>query len=380
MRNRMWLAAGALGLGACASDSTSPTPMATARDASLTRSEDAGRALVYTLSNAVAGNAVIAFTHSDDGQFRPAGSFSTGGLGSGAGLGSQGAVVLSENGERLFAVNAGSNDITSFRVNRDGLTRATTIASGGTMPISVALHDDVLYVLNGGGSGNITGFRVDRDGRLHPIAGSTRALSGAGVGPAQVAISPDGRAIVVTEKGTNRITTYLLGKSGVASAPIVNASSGQTPFGFTFNQYGVLIVSEAFGGAANASAASTYEIKRDGSLRTLSASLLTTQTAACWFAITKNGRYAYATNTGSATVTGFEVKRGALTLLDANGSTANTNPTPIDAAFGGTGRFLYVVTGSAFINAFRVDEQSGALTPAGTVGGLPSSPVGLAVR
>src|SRR4029077_626960 len=104
------------------------------------------------------------------------------GLGTGSGLGSQGALVLSENGRWLFAVNAGSDDISVFSVDREELTLASRVSSGGTRPISMTVYRDLLYVLNAGGSGNITGFNIGRHGALTPISNSTRPLSGGAAG------------------------------------------------------------------------------------------------------------------------------------------------------------------------------------------------------
>src|SRR5438034_1284028 len=76
---------------------------------------------VYTLTNDAAGNRVVAFDQASDGTLTLEGSYATGGLGSGNGLGSQGAVVLSQGNKWLFAVNAGSNEISVFSVDPSGV-------------------------------------------------------------------------------------------------------------------------------------------------------------------------------------------------------------------------------------------------------------------
>src|SRR5256884_5239259 len=205
---------------------------------------------VYTLTNQVAGNAVAVFTRAAVGTLTAAGTIATGGTGTGAGLGSQGAVALSDDGRRLFAVNAGSNDVSVFDIGPAGLTLASRTASGGTLPISLTVHGNVLYVLNAGGSGNISGFAVGSSGDLTPIAGATLPLSGSTVGPADVQFSPDGRHLVVTEKNTNLLDVYAVGASGVASGPTTTASAGGTPFGFAFGLRNDLFVSEAAGRGA----------------------------------------------------------------------------------------------------------------------------------
>jgi 6-phosphogluconolactonase (cycloisomerase 2 family) len=366
-------------LAACERDATSPNA-ALPRSAALS-SDGSNVGAVFTLSNSAAGNAVIAFGRSADGSLTPAGSFATLGNGTGAGLGSQGAVALSDDGQFLFAVNAASNTVTSFTVDGTSLTRVSTVASGGTLPISLTTHGSILYVLNAGGTENITGFAIGSAGDLTTLAGSSRPLSGTGVGPAQVGFDPSGRWLVVTEKNTNLIDVYAVAGNGYASAPIVNPSAGQTPFGFAFNQQGVLIVSEAFGGAVDASAVSSYTLGSGGTLDVVSASVPTTETAACWVAVTNNGNFAYAANTGSASVTGFDVRNASLAILNADGKTGTTGTTPIDAAVSRNSQFLYTLTaGSHSISAFGVRQNDGSLTTVGGAAGLPVGTVGLAAQ
>ena len=168
---------------------------------------------VYTLTNATTGNAVQVFNRAADGSLTIAGAFATGGLGTGAGLGSQDALVLSRDHRWLFAVNAGSNDVTVFAVWPGGLTWVDKVTSGGTDPISLSIHDNLLYVLNASGSGNIAGFTIDGAGHPTPIANSSRPLSGSSVGPAQISFNPNGTALVVTEK-KHQFDRYVCGRGG----------------------------------------------------------------------------------------------------------------------------------------------------------------------
>lgn len=338
---------------------------------------------VYTMTNATGGNAVLVYDRVADGTLMPAGSFGTGGMGSGGGLGNQGGLIVSDNGRWLLTVNAGSNTITAFRIHGDGsLERTSTVASGGTQPISVTISGDLVYALNAGGSGNIVGFRLGHDGTLSAIPGSARSLSAAGVGPAQIEFDPRGRVLVVTEKASNRITAYVVGSGGLASAPNVNVSNGATPFGFAFSRTGVLIVSEAFGGAPDASAASSYTVDANGALHLISGSVPTTETAACWFVVTNNGRFAYTSNTGSGTISGYAAGGGSLTLLDADGETAVIGPgtAPIDLALSRNSKYLYSLNSANHtISAFAVGAD-GSLHPLGTTGSLPAGANGLAAR
>jgi len=231
---------------------------------------------VRDMSNSASGNQVIVYTRAADGTLTWKANYATNGLGITGLTGSnQGGLVLSEDGRWLIVVNAGSNDISVFSVNHKGLTLTDRTSSQGTMPISLTVHGSVVYVLNSGGAestSNIAGFALS-DGQLSEISGSVQPLSGV-TAPAQISFNPTGTVLVVTEKSTSKIDTFLVNSEGVASAPNVQSSSGGTPFGFDFAPSGTLIVSEAAGGPSGTSAVSSYTISDSGSLTTLSASVM----------------------------------------------------------------------------------------------------------
>jgi len=339
-------------------------------------------AAVYTMSNAATGNRILVFDRAPNGTLAPAGSFPTGGLGTGGGLGNQGGLTLSDNDRWLLAVNAGSNEVSLFATDEDGLHLVDKAPSGGSQPVSVTIHRDLVYVVNAG-SDNVSGFRLRPHGKLTPLVGSTRPLSGSGTGPAQVQFRPDGRVLVVTEKATNVIVTYAVGDDGLPGPLQAQPSQGSTPFGFAFGKRRQLFVSEAFGGAPDASAMSSYRLGDDGVLHIVSPSVPTHETAACWVVTTDGGRFAYTTNTGSGSISGYEIdKDGALTLLDADGRTADTGAgsAPTDLALSENGRFLFVLnSGAHSIGAFRI-RRSGQLEPVGGIAGLPAGANGLAAR
>ena len=331
---------------------------------------------VYTMTNSPVENEILVFNRASDGTLSFDASYSTGGMGTGTGLGNQNGVVLTESGRFLLAVNAGSDEISSFRVTAGGLELADVDASNGDHPISVTARSGVVYVLHDGSGGNVTGFRLSSDGSLEAIPDSTQPLPGSG--PAQIQFAPREQFLVVTEKDSNTISVFPVVR-GRAQPGTSHASAGQTPFGFAFDNHGRLIVSEAFGGAPDASAASSYDFA-GGTPEVISASVPTTETAACWVVVTKNGRYAYTTNTGSASITGFEIGSGGeLTRLDEDGVTATTGATPIDMALTGNDRFLYSLdSGVPQISGFAVSSD-GSLTSIGAVA-LPGSANGLAAR
>ena len=332
---------------------------------------------VYTLTNAASGNEVLVYNRSSDGSLAFQNAYATGGLGSGAGLGSQSAVTLSHNNHWLFAVNAGSNEISSFAVTESGLELVDVEASGGALPVSLTSYKDWLYVLNAGGSGNISGFAVGQDGSLSALTGSSQPLSngGAGAAPAvaQIAFSSDGSTLVVTEKSTNLIDTYAV-ESGLAGAPVLNSSAGTTPFGFAFDRHDHAIVSEAASGSV-----SSYRIS-DGELNVISPAVVNTQAAACWIAISNNGKFAYTTNAASGTISSYRIAQdGSLTLLNPTAGVTGAGSSPVDMAFSNNGQTLYALANGAHAISIFGMNADGSLAAQGSIG-VPVGVVGLAAR
>lgn len=366
-----------LGLALCAACGDPALSPETTADPNLSVAGAAGAGAVFVASNAATGNAVLVFSRSGDGTLSASGSYPTGGLGTGTGLGNQGGLALTADDRLLYAVNAGSDEISAFRVTAHSLELLGAVPSGGDEPISLAISGNLLYVLNDGTGPNITGFRIGSSGDLTPLPGSTRALSAAVPDAAQVAFSTDGSRLVVTEKATNLLVTFPVNSDGTPGASVTQPSAGPTPFGFAFDKRGTLIVSEAFGGAPDASVLSSYRAASSG-WTAVSPLAATTETAACWVVVTPNGRFVYTTNTGSASVSGYRVGHdGSLQLLDPDGVAATTGAGPIDANISRNGRYLYTLnSGSGSIGAYRIGAD-GSLTALGETAGLPVGANGL---
>ena len=264
---------------------------------------------VYVQTNDATGNEVIAFRRAEDGTLTQQGRYSTGGRGTGSPhLASAGSVVLSDDGRWLLVVNAGSDELSLFAVQPDGLRLADRAGSGGSTPTSVAVSGALVYVLNNG-TPSISGFHL-ADGKLAAIPDSARPLSSADADPAQVSFTADGRVLIVTERGTDTISSYLIDERGYAQGPATIKSWGQTPYGFALTADGSLIVSEAFGGAAGAAAASSCAVSEAGELTMVSGSVGDTRSEVCWVALTKDDRFAYVTNFGDAAVSSYEITAG----------------------------------------------------------------------
>ncbi|MGH3832235.1 MAG: lactonase family protein [Pseudonocardiaceae bacterium] len=341
------------------------------------------------MSNQATGNSVMVFDRAADGGLTQRGTFPTGGLGSGGvtnpldSLTSQGSLAVSEDHRFLFAVEAGSNEVSVLAVKGENLTPVDRVSSGGTFPVSVTVHNNLLYVLHQGdsstGNSNITGFTVDAQGRLSALPGSTRMLvGGPNTVPAQVRFTPDGTQLVVTERTNNLIDVLPIDDQGRAGPLVKNNSSGPAPFGFTFAGKDLLIVSELSG------ATSSYRIAPNGTLTVISRSVSTAEEGACWVVTnsTADPRYAYVSNAVSGSISGYRIDdAGALRLLNRSGHTAVTVSSfaAIDSAVSGDGQFLYVITGgfsetaetpitsnAMSISAFRIEADGNLTTIPGT--------------
>jgi 6-phosphogluconolactonase len=338
----------------------------------------AGRQQVYTSTNAAAGNAVLAFERAGDGSLKPAGSFATGADGTGSGLGNQGAIAASRGGRFLYVVNAGSDNISTFAVRPHRLELVGRIGSRGDQPISLTTHGNLLYALNAA-SGTVAGFKGARDGSLTPLSDSKRPILGSG--PAEILFSPDGNVLVVTDKDSNTIDTFAIGANGRPGPAQSNPSIGEEPFGFGFDKRGHLVVSEAFGGTPGASAVSSYDVGSSGGLGVISPSVADDQTAACWIAISPNGRVVYTSNTASGSISSYSLGHdGSLQLLEQVAASTGAGSAPTDLVTSRSGRFLTaLLPGTDSVASFRV-AGGGSLQLVDQIGGVPGSATGLATH
>jgi 6-phosphogluconolactonase len=334
---------------------------------------------VYVQTNDAAGNEIVAFSRAEDGTLTPLGRYSTGGRGTGQPhLPSQSSVVLSDDGRWLLVVNTGSDELSLLAVEPDGLRLADRVSSGGSRPTSVAVSGALAYVLNNG-TPSISGFNLV-EGKLTALADSTRSLSAKDADPAQISFTPDGQALIVTERGTNSISSYVLDERGHAEGPTTIKCSGQTPYGFGFTPDGSLIVTEAFGGKIGAAATSSYAVAGAGEVTLVSGSVANTHSEVCWAAVTKDGRFAFVTNFGDGTVSSYEIgPDGSLTLRDpVAGATRQGEKGVRDEAISSDGRYLYAIDPDAQKLFGWAVGQSGQLTPVGKFEGVPDTVAGLA--
>jgi 6-phosphogluconolactonase len=387
--------------------------------------EDAvvGSGRVYVMTNASDANVVVVYRRANDGSLTRLQEVSTGGQGSGVGvlppplppnpgpdpLQSQDAMVMTADGRFLLAVNAGSNEISSFVVTETGLRLVSKVSSGGVFPVSIAEHRGLVYALNEGespdhtvgGTANIAGFRLSSRGELSSIANSSRTI-GVDTGTSDILFSPSGDTLVVTEMFTNKLDVFHVSADGTTDSETSITSNNPTPFGAAFRDDNTLVVTEIDVitvngrrmGVQNASTMSSYKLS-GGSLQTISNAVPSNRTGSCWVRFSRDGGFAYTGDTGSGTISIYKVgTNGALSLLGF-ASSGGAFSAPLDLDVTPDGRFIYVITPFGLIansppilpapvNAGRVQgfriESDGTLTPVATVGDLPFSMQGIVVR
>jgi 6-phosphogluconolactonase (cycloisomerase 2 family) len=328
---------------------------------------------VFVQTDNTSGNQVVAYDRARNGTLTWKHTYATGGLGgvlTGSAvdhLASQGSLTYDQRNNLLYAVNAGSNTVSVFSVWGDQLTLRQVVNSGGSFPVSVAVHGNLVYVVNAESGGTVQGYVVTY-GHLVPLPGSGRALGLNAAAtpqftntPGQVAFSPGGSQLIVTTKANGSdIDVFGVGPRGYLSpAPVVNAEAGAVPFGVTFDRAGHLVVAES---SSTTPAVATFALNSNGTVTQL-ALVPTGKAATCWIA--PAGAFLYASNAGSADLSGYQENSGsgALTLLGAT----NTDPGTVDAAASGDGQFLYVQTGAnGIVDEFHVN-WNGTLTEVGSV-------------
>jgi 6-phosphogluconolactonase (cycloisomerase 2 family) len=332
---------------------------------------------VFVQTDNVKGNQIVVYDRSSEGTLAQAGVYGTGGLGGALEgsvvdhLASQGSLAYDAQDNLLFAVNAASNSVSVFGVFGDRLALRQVIGSGGTFPVSIAVREGVVYVLNGLEGGALQGFAVAA-GRLVPIPGSSRALGLGSEGPqfthtpGTVVFSPDGTQLIVTTKANgNDVDVFAVSPGGgLSPTPVVNSLPGTVPFAIVFDKQGHLILAESAGALAS------FQLRESGVIDQLDV-VPSEQIATCWV-VQARGHF-YTSNPGSTSLSTFQSSAGGqlLTLL---GDTPTDGGT-VDAAASDDGRFLYVQTGAAgIVDEFSVGAQGalsevGSVTVPGAVGG-----------
>ena len=333
---------------------------------------------VYVNDNTAGTNTIGVFDRHEDGRLTPAAepSVAAGGAGTGAGLASQGAIQISADGRFLVAVDAGSNQISVLRIGPGGslsLVPDGVVSSGGVLPVSVAVHGDLVYVANAGATdSNYTGFRLNPQGHLRPIPHSTVALPN-GSQPGDVLFNGDGTKLAGTRVATSMIDSFTVRPNGrLAAAPgSPFKAEGLGPFGSEFRptDRDQLFVSNAHnGGTTGTGTVSAFSDAADGTLSSITGSpFADNQTAPCWVEISHDGQFLFTVNTGSGTISRYSIAAsGALNLLGSTHVGATGGVGAVDARLSPDGGFLYVdesrigAVGEFAVNGGNLTELTGS--------------------
>ncbi len=322
-------------------------------------------------------NKLVVFARYSDGTLKQQGTVATGGqgghqgqpinvmapppvcTGNGAGcpsLDSQDAIASTPNGKLLFAVNAGSNTVSSFRVTRHGAQLVNQVSSGGQFPNSLTVHGNLLYVLNSN-SLNIQGLSFTSSGVLTPISGASRPLNPNGTipgAPHDISFDNTGKWIVVakltnpmTLSPVNAIDTFPVNANGTVGPAVSSNSAVPVAFSIGFDSgNNVLITTLGNPFAFMAGSLESYSIGPTGSLTHI-ASVSTVGYAPCWDV--ESGKYGYIVNAdilgpAAPSVSTFRLfGNGHFTYL---GHTPRLGAEPLetDEILSRDGKYLYVLS------------------------------------
>jgi len=361
---------------------------------------------VYIESNVgqVSGkNSVFALKNDGKGKLTPikGSPFLTGGTGVfemnsvfAPGFSADQEIVVNTAGTLLFAVNGDSDTITSFAINSDGsLTNLATAASNGQDPVSIGLDEispagPQMTVVNQandpkqtGGVPNATSFTVDlTTGILTPVANSTVTFP---TGASQALVSPSGKFVFISAGSI--LYSYSVGVGGLLI--LNNTQSGGGFTGEAANpKQRALYVGMA---AVNEIAVDTYNMLGDVAL---SRTVVDPGSLPCWFTINSAGTHLYVVETGTRTLTLYNI--GGANFLNPQQVqhltlSANTDE-PTNLKLDPTGQFLYVLglqpngqTPGNFLHVLNVSSTDGTLTETQTPIKIPVNngevPMGLAV-
>lgn len=368
---------------------------------------------VYVMDNNPDGNRIIFYGRFTDGRLFRFGSVRTGGLGAGDNasadpLGGQESIVLSDDNRFLYLVNAGSDSISVFFINRIGRPiLIQEVSSNGDFPVSLTIDDDLLYVLNSGSDGSIAGYDIANNGRLSLIEGSIRSLGTGQVGPpvggerniapGDIAFDSINRRLVIpfgagTELGEGRVLSFTVDDNDLPSENFVETvAQGRLPFSVDFTRNGTALISDALGPFAGDPASgdiggglSSFDFTDGANLVPIN-TVANGQIETCWVRVAHTSDLVFTTSTGAGAISTYSVSRnGQISVVDPIAATGIVSP--IDFDLTDDDEYLYVTTGAGGVRGFAVDPQTGELNDIGLFPGLPIfdvdgfAPQGLAIR
>lgn len=333
------------------------------------RETNSHQSFVYTVANSAGENAVAAFSRDRrTGQLRYLGRYASGGLGNPAIFAvSQHSIV--SDGRRVYAINPGSHDISTFVVLPGGaLQLLSVVPSGGKVPVSLALHGDLLYVANFGtppgtpetesSPANYSGFRLQRDGSPVPLPGSTIQLA-SGDAPSDIVFNPEGCLLIGTRAGGSIIDSFLVSGSGL----LVRADllrDQPAAFGAAFNPlrpWQLFADYAAPAPGAVAGAVGSFRVDGQGRLERTGAPSDPSLQAPCWIVVSPDGRSLWVSSAFSQALTLFSIGNDGRLSLTSVFAPTDSGLASLDIALDQEGRYLYQ------LRAFNIADLTQPVTP-----------------
>jgi 6-phosphogluconolactonase (cycloisomerase 2 family) len=340
---------------------------------------------VFAATNDVANNEVIMYTRTEAGALKYVGNFATGGRGEGGindPLQAESSMTLTSDHKFLIVVNAGSSNVSVFAVYPNTLSLVDKKSTQGGNPVSVTVHDDLVYVANVGGTYHTAGFHLKPWGELEFIPNSKQPLSGLDTEPGAIAFSPDGTKVIVTERQTSNIDVFSVAADGSLTNGKVTASGGVEAFGARFAPSGALLVTLAGSGAV-----SSFAVNEDNSLTTLTAASPSSGAATCW--VIPAGGFAFATSAITSSVSGYKLNSAGdlspLGIVETEASSqaaifpaAGKTAFPLDIEATSDNQFVYVVYSVlGKINGYQVSADGKTLTKIASVSPYTGTQIGV---
>jgi DNA-binding beta-propeller fold protein YncE len=347
-----------LTISALAAANAVPTGAALAPDS-------AGAHALFVMTNRAGSNEIVVFERSARGALVKARTYPTGGGGGGS-------LTLSDDGATLLAANAGSGDLSAFRVTGARLVLTDRVPTGGGEPGAVAQHGKLVYVLDTAVHSGIAGFHL-RDGRLERIPDLQQVLDGSAANPNSLAFTGDGRYLVATERDTKRSHIFVVQANGGLSPAKVSPGADPGALSVVIASNGPVLVVKADGRRPDYLRGPSYSVVSDGKRLPIDTSIPAPGAVNCWNVTAPESQFVYAFDADRSLVSGFSIRSNGTLMPLAEGATAAAPAAShdLDITVSSDGGYLYTLNAvNGKLAVFQIDASDGSLRSRGVVGGL----------
>ena len=279
-----------------------------------------------------------------------------------------------------YVANSGSNDVSAFAINPStgALSSVAAPVAAGTGPGSVAVdpagqfayvsnktsNNIVRYTINASTGALTSNGQVSFDGGEALSFDTSRRFAYGGA-----SVAPDGLVNHFSVDSNTGVFTFISRRQASTTRVAAIQLHPNSRFGYVINTLTSRVQAVEFNTA-------------DGGFFTSSSPTALGGTGAQGVTVDASGRFAYAANTTSDTVSVFSVdpRTGALTAV---GTPMAAGTSPIALAIDPAGKFVYVANNSAPANSvsvFVINASTGALSPASVTAAPGSNPRAITVE